>query len=436
MSRRRIGARFTWWWMAIIVVLIMGVCGVSQGVRLNLGSTLCLWPGSIYYEFFHDEFAGMSNWANGTWSWMGGTPNWKLTQSSRPNTQDAVLAITWQQESLFMSCADDPPVLLMSPGSSTYAAECSLWLPAMAPGNPGYPLQKYKEAGIVVYQDEDNYIFLGYGNAGCPGTPCFEARAVFYAEMDGVITKSFKALSGIGYGPQKQTFPLNAQYLHDGMYTKDLTTLETRRLYLRLEANGDHYTAFFGDGDFFVEIATIDAGDPAALGTASSFAPQGIGLTVTGGNVPNSVTAIAEFGMFDVVSRHVCPLFQFDLTIPEDLALKLEMQSMQPMPAPMPIEELDLRLENAGSEPLDGAYEIGFVLDGELVATAPGPWIEPGEAVVVDLPEAVRRADSGRHTLEILLDHTDRLAEGDESNNKIVYDFYVGSWEPDPRDCR
>ena len=166
MSRRRVGARFACWWMAIVVVLVMGVCGVSQGMHLNLGSTLCLGPGSIYYEFFHDEFAGMSNWANGTWSWMGGTPNWKLTQSSRPNTHDAVLAITWQKESLFMNCADDPPILLMWPGSSTYAAECSLWLPAMAPGNPGYPLQKYKEAGIVVYQDEDNYYLLALSADG------------------------------------------------------------------------------------------------------------------------------------------------------------------------------------------------------------------------------------------------------------------------------
>ncbi len=78
-------------------------------------------------------------------------------------------------------------------------------------------------------------------------------------------------------------------------------------------------------------------------------------------------------------------------------------------------------IKNQGGSPIQEDYSIAFYLDREeLLYTAPGPLLAPGESreLSFELP-----VPEGEHTLTIVLDPEGRIQEANEDNNVAVLNF-------------
>jgi len=188
-----------------------------------------LCPGDVW----SDEFSAET--LDGRWSWVREDPtHWSLTD------RGDFLRITSQQGGLLFAANNARNLLLQDIPTGDFDIETRVLFT---------PSENFQMAGLLLYQDDDNFLMLGRAYCGVPMPVCVGNGIYFNVEE-----------RGVSVGP--------------GM---PMSTVSTGEAYLLVARRGDVYTCYvYEDGQEWTLVGQHTA--------SASFRPTKIGLTTCDGD--------------------------------------------------------------------------------------------------------------------------------------------------------
>ena len=194
-----------------------------------------------------DNFSSSS--LDGRWSWIReDATHWSLTE--RPG----FLRITTQDGGLFGPGGDAKNILLQSAPPGDFEIRTRVIFT---------PTENFHLAGLLVYDDDDNYILLIRGFCSF----CIGSGVYFDSETGGINAPSIAE------------------------------TVSVTDIYLRIEKAGAVYTASYSeDGNSWRELGSH---------TNSSLTPTKIGISASNGNPPGGAELPADFDFFTLIDNSI-----------------------------------------------------------------------------------------------------------------------------------